>query len=75
MLRVYERPLIAMDVTFKMYAQCSPEEALETCKALYETVRSHQGEFVLLWHNSSFAMEWEGWKVVPEALMQKAAQD
>jgi hypothetical protein len=62
MLYVIEHALIAMDVTFKMYLHSTPEQTIDTCKSLIATVQKHNGEFVLLWHNSSFAVDWEGWE-------------
>jgi len=70
MLSVYESPLIAMDVTFRMYLNSTPEQMIRTCRELRETVRKHKGDFVFLWHNSSFGIDWEGWEHVPAAVME-----
>ena len=70
MLSVYESPLIAMDVTFRMYLDTSPDEMIRICRELRETVREHNGDFVFLWHNSSFGIDWEGWELVPEAVLE-----
>src|SRR5690606_32488087 len=59
MLQVTEIPLIAMDVTFRAYLHTTPEEAITICCNLMKTVKEHGGDFVLLWHNSSFGMDWE----------------
>jgi hypothetical protein len=70
MLEVYERPLIAMDVTFRMYRNASPDEAIVECQKLMEIVKEYQGEFVFLWHNSSFALDWKEWRHVPENVLK-----
>lgn len=64
MLHVYERPLIAMDVTFRMYKDHIPAQAVAEVRLLLDAVRKYDGEFVLLWHNSSFGPEWQGWERV-----------
>ena len=65
MLNLREKPLIAMDVTLAQYRKYTPEAALEKLQALKHTVRKHQGEFVFLWHNSSWnTYFWEPWKKV-----------
>jgi len=71
MLHVYERPLIAMDVTLKFYREYTPEQAVTAVRKLADTVRSYDGEFVLLWHNSSFGYEWEGWENVLEEILRE----
>ena len=65
MLRLREKPLIAMDVTLAQYRLLSPESALQRLLTLRQQVERHQGEFVLLWHNSSWnTYFWEPWKTV-----------
>jgi hypothetical protein len=68
-LHVYEHPLIAMDVTFKRYRNSSPEQTITEVRHLMEVARKYDGEFVLLWHNSSFAVEWKGWEDVLEGIL------
>lgn len=72
MLPLYERPLIAMDVTLALYKGYTPEYASSVLQKLRETVQKHQGEFVVLWHNSSWNTAfWEKWKPVwREAIRQ-----
>jgi hypothetical protein len=72
MLSVYEIPLIAMDVTFRHYLNSSPEETIRHCRALKEVVMKHHGDFVFLWHNSSFGIDWQGWEGVPGAVLEFA---
>lgn len=60
-----EKPLIAMDVTLALYRKYTPEEALERLQQLKRQVIKHRGEFVFLWHNSSWnTYFWAPWKKV-----------
>jgi hypothetical protein len=72
MLSVYETPLIAMDVTFGHYLKTSPEEAIRHYRHLKDVVKKHHGDFVFLWHNSSFGIDWQGWEGVPGAVLEFA---
>jgi peptidoglycan/xylan/chitin deacetylase (PgdA/CDA1 family) len=65
MLHLREKPLIAMDVTLAHYQRYSSVEATEQLLKLRRQVEKHQGEFVLLWHNSSWnTYFWAPWKEV-----------
>jgi hypothetical protein len=65
MLRLREKPLVAMDVTLAQYRRYSPETAFEKLQALRSQVARHGGEFVLLWHNSSWnTYFWAEWQEV-----------
>lgn len=59
MLTVMQRPLIVMDQALKAYMQFDVKESVEVVNKLNEEVRKYNGEFVFLWHNSSF--DQEGW--------------
>lgn len=64
-LDLWEKPLIAMDVTLALYQKLTPRAAIEVLTNLVNTVRKHDGEFVLLWHNSSLNdYFWRPWKEV-----------
>jgi len=64
-LPLREKPLLAMDVTLANYRRYSPEQALEKLIQLRKQVDKHGGEFVLLWHNSSWnTFFWKDWRVV-----------
>lgn len=56
-------PFQVMDVTLKQYLNLSPDNALTEINALIQSVKSVNGTFCSLWHNSSFAKRygWEGW--------------
>jgi len=65
MLNLREKPLIAMDVTLALYQKYSPETAFEKLQQLRRQVERHSGEFVLLWHNSSWnTYFWAEWREV-----------
>lgn len=58
-------PFQVMEVTLKEYLHFNPKEAKERISALIKTVKSVNGIFCSLWHNSSFSElegygEWEG---------------
>jgi len=62
-LNLREKPLIAMDVTLALYRGWSPEQAYQVLMQLRHQVEKHDGEFVLLWHNSSLGgWEWREWQ-------------
>jgi len=65
MLNLREKPLIAMDVTLALYQKYSPETAFQKLRQLRRQVERHDGEFVLLWHNSSWnTYFWADWREV-----------
>ncbi|MCW5921490.1 MAG: polysaccharide deacetylase family protein [Saprospiraceae bacterium] len=65
MLNLKEKPLIAMDVTLALYRKYTPETAFEKLQNLRREVERHGGEFVLLWHNSSWnTYFWAEWREV-----------
>lgn len=53
---VVEHPLILMDCSLSHheYMAYNEEQALEYAIKLIKTVKTHKGEFVMLWHNSIF---------------------
>ncbi len=66
-LPLREKPLIAMDITLAHYRRYTPEQALTRLQSLWQTVREHGGELVLLWHNSSWHdYFWKDWQPVLE---------
>ena len=69
-LPLRELPLVAMDVSFALYRNDSPEEAAHLLGRLREQVRKHRGVFTLLWHNSSLDdYFWRHWKPVYETFV------
>jgi len=64
-LDLQEHPLIVMDVTLALYKKYPPENAHSAILKLKKEVQKYQGEFVILWHNSSWNTPvWENWKEV-----------
>ena len=65
-----ERPLLIMDVSFRMYKNLSIEESIALCEKIKAQVRKHNGELVILWHNSNLSEVdgWVGWPKVLENL-------
>ena len=53
-LSLKERPLIVMDVNQLLQKNMCPEKMKKNIEKLNNTVKKYQGEFVFLWHNSSF---------------------
>ena len=53
-LHIIEQPLIVMDVTLKQYELLTPDKAINRVERLQSEVKKYNGDFVFLWHNSSF---------------------
>lgn len=66
-----ERPLLIMDVSFRMYKNLSIEESIALCEKIKAQVKKHNGELVILWHNSNLSeMDcWGEWPKVLENLL------
>ena len=56
-----------MDVSFRMYKNLSIEESIDLCEKIKAQVRKHNGELVILWHNSNLS-EMDGWVGWPKVL-------
>ena len=70
-LPLREKPLIAMDVTLAQYRGYTPEQAYERLLELRARVQQHRGEFVLLWHNSSWnTYFWAPWREMYREFVQ-----
>ena len=63
MLELWEIPLIVMDGTLvqEKYRGLDINEAKNNVIKLIDTVRTHNGVFTILWHNSSFVDEFLTW--------------
>lgn len=68
-------PFAAMDVTLKNYLGLGPEDAPREVMELARLVKPFGGDFMLLWHNSSFseAYGWAGWREAYAELVEKLA--
>ena len=53
-LNLKEKPLIVMETSFLYQDNITPELIKERIVYLINKVKKHNGEFVLLWHNSNF---------------------
>ncbi len=69
-------PFQIMDVTLKDYLHLTPEQAKNTISEMIKTIRSVNGTFCSLWHNSSFSTigGWEDWKEVYIHLLEEASR-
>lgn len=56
-LNLREKPLIVMDTTLLHYQEYTSKEILEKISMLHKRVKKYEGDFVLLWHNSSLLEE------------------
>ncbi len=67
-LPLMERPLLIMDVSFRIYKNLSIEESIKLSEKIKEQVKKHNGELVVLWHNSNLSEldGWDGWNKVLE---------
>lgn len=53
-LRLKESPLIIMDTSFIAYQDVEPGDVLKKTRILINRIKRYNGNFVLLWHNSTF---------------------
>lgn len=58
---VVEHPLIVMDTTLFQYRNVSETEAFESVCNLYGRCVSVEGDFVMLWHNTTMFGELKSW--------------
>lgn len=67
-LDIWEIPLLIMEGTLQspIYRNLTPEEGLKSIFSIIETVKRYNGVFTILWHNSSFDYNWDGWNYVFE---------
>jgi hypothetical protein len=61
-----------MDVTLKNSLNLNPQEAIDLIKKLKSEVQKVNGEFISIWHNSSFDIEsgWQDWDQVYQGLFE-----
>ena len=61
-----------MDVTLKNVLQMNIQEAIQKIKEMKAEVEKVNGNFISIWHNSSFdpSLGWAGWKQVYESLFE-----
>ena len=69
-LKLKERPLIVMDGSFMTYQpDLRYDDVYNRIKDLMEKVKKYEGEFVILWHNSSFVNTWKCYGNLYESLI------
>lgn len=58
----------SMDVTLKNYLKLQVPEAIECLRRLKSEVKNVEGDFIVIWHNTSLIedLEWQGWRAVYE---------
>lgn len=62
--RLWERPLIVMDASLIHYMQLLPIEGQQRILEIARRCRAVEGEFVLLWHNSSLSGSYKVWRSI-----------
>jgi len=71
-LRLQERPLIVMEGSFVDYQDdITPDKMEMKINDLLQKVKKYNGEFVFLWHNSSFSGNWKEFEHVYERVLLK----
>lgn len=65
-------PFVAMDSTFKYYLKTRSNEVLVQLKPLYETVKSVEGDFSIIFHNESLGTHkiWKNWENIYENIVR-----
>lgn len=61
-------PFCAMDVAMRNYMQLTIEESIKEIQRLKSEIEKVNGQMVVLFHNSNFRENWEGWGKVMESL-------
>jgi peptidoglycan/xylan/chitin deacetylase (PgdA/CDA1 family) len=60
-LDVEERPLIVMDGTLRQYRRLLPRDAEDRIRQLADRCAAVEGDFTILWHNTSMTGGWSEW--------------
>lgn len=68
-------PFQIMDVSLKNYLKLTPEDAINRAKPIITEVKKYQGDFHLIWHNSSFNGHWDDWTKCLKELIKEARSD
>lgn len=70
-------PFAIMDVTLKQYLKLNKEAAISLSKRIIDSIRKVDGQFILIWHNSSFyhSEGWKDWKEIYEEILSYAKID
>jgi hypothetical protein len=74
-LNLRETPLMAMDTTLAVYQKLSTEDLQRRIRNLSGTVKKYNGEFTILWHNSSFNIPpWDKYNVTYKTIINELTQ-
>ncbi len=73
-LKLIEKPLVVMDGSLVNYQKLRPSEARDRIKNLVQITKRYNGEFVILWHNSSFGSFWKQYDKVYEDALKEASR-
>lgn len=69
-LKLIELPLTLMEGTFLHYQKSSPTKMLNDVIALLDQVKTYEGKFVMLWHNSAYhTTSWKPYSVHYEKIL------
>lgn len=74
-LKLKEKPLVVMEGSFVHYQpKVTPDEMEKKIIILINKVRKYNGEFVFLWHNSSFnTITWRNYQHIYESVLRKSS--
>ncbi len=73
-LEITERPLIVMDSSLNDYMNLSLDQARNHIVGLAQRCVNVEGEFTLLWHNTSFFGQWSSWGNVYKSVLIKLSE-
>jgi peptidoglycan/xylan/chitin deacetylase (PgdA/CDA1 family) len=75
-LQLKEKPLIAMEANSIIKKGMTPLKMKKNTEKLMRIVKKYNGEFILLWHNSSFnTSKWKPYQSVYESLLNSSMKD
>lgn len=76
MTELLVKPFMVMDGTLKDHLNLSVEDAKFKADALIKQVKVNHGEFIFIWHNSSFGNigNWQRWNVVLQHIFKSAGE-
>ncbi len=73
-LHIIERSLIVMDSSLRDYMNLSIKEARSLILKLAVLCKNVEGDFTILWHNTSFFDNWYDWGLMFESTIEKISQ-
>jgi len=69
-LRLKERPLIVMEISFISYQNNNSEDIFNNMKILKQKTEKYKSHFVFLWHNSNFYFHDKNTKLIYENILK-----